>query len=263
MIDRSRLGIFTPSLGLVETKKCLEFVRRHGGLIQGWTIDPAVAHEDKPGLDFDLLKAAVREGSVRVASLSGYMDWTEPAESNRRRNEFVRILDQCAELGCSIVCTETGRCFETRDDSGPWRCLVDSMRYLCAEAAQRDAVVAVEMGRRDLVFGVERFQQLQEQVESPALKVNFDPANLVRGGLDPLSCACALFPEIVQVHLKDGDSERMHPLTHGAVDLEGLTRLMEGGGYTGDYIIEAEYSADDRAAGVAADHRAVVARLFK
>ncbi len=258
-IDKNRIGIFTPSLGFEYELECLEFVKQRGGLIQAWTLSPELAHEVKPGISREKLIGEAAAGNIRIASLSGYMDWTEPEKNLARQKEFKQMIHDCAMFDTSIICTETGRCFEGRDDERAWKLLTESMRKLCAEAEAAGVKIAIEMGRSDLVFGVDLFRKLQDRVNSDALKINFDPANLRRGELDPRTVLEELKNEVVQVHLKDAGPDGMAPLTHGDVDFIKLFDILESNGYSGNYIIEQEYAAaGTKADAVAADYQALL-----
>jgi sugar phosphate isomerase/epimerase len=261
MINKNRIGIFTPSTKIESTAESLDFIINHGRLIQGWTLSPELAHEIKPGMDYACIRQAVAEGKLRVSSLSGYMDWTEKNGNRQRRDEFKRIVDQCAACNTNIICTETGRNFTNRDnDPQAWELLADSLSELCDYAAEKNCCIAVEMGRRDLIFGVEYFKKLQEMTGKSNLKINFDPANLQLGEIDPLAAAGQLLGDIVQVHLKDAD-KRMRPLGQGAVDFKTLANVLENNGYQGNYIIETEYQTDDPAQGVSDDFNVAVKLL--
>ena len=258
MINKSRIGFFTPSIGLENGDECLEFVKARGGLIQGWTLPSTVAHEIKPGLDAATIISEVKKSKIKVSSLSGYMDWTLAEDNELRREELKKIIRQCKECDCNIICTETGRNYQSIDDKRAWQQLVDSMKYLCNEAEKGNIYVAIEMGRADLIFGVELFKKLQDKVQSTQLKVNFDPANLVRGGIDPLKAAEELKNDTVQVHLKDAVAEGMRQLTKGSIDFKALIEIFENNSYQGNYIIEAEYQSANMAEAVANDYKDIL-----
>lgn len=261
MINKNRIGIFTPSTKIESSAESLDFIINHGGLIQGWTLSPELAHEMKPGMDFEFIRKAVADGKLIVSSLSGYMDWTESDFNHKRRQEFKRIVDQCATCNTNIVCTETGRNFSAREtDHKAWKLLADSVTELCDYAAGKNCCIAIEMGRRDLIFGVEYFRKLQEMTGESNLKINFDPANLQLGGIDPVETAKRLLDDIVQVHLKDAD-KRMRPLGQGTVDFKSFVNILESNGYQGNYIIEAEYQTNNPAQGISDDFNAAVKLL--
>ena len=178
-----------------------------------------------------------------------------------RREEFKRIVDQCADCGTNIICTETGRDFIDRDtDQRAWELLADSLWEICDYAQDNNCVVAIEMGRSDLIFGVNYFRKLQKMINKNNLKINLDPANLLLGKLDPVATARELIDDIVQVHLKDADTT-MRPLGDGAVDFKNLVSLLEKNGYTGNYIIESEYPAKNPSDGVSHDYSTAVKLL--
>jgi sugar phosphate isomerase/epimerase len=243
MINKERIGFFIPSMGNISTNKCLEFVKKRGGLIQAWTLSNELAHESKDGMPYDIIKRETMSGNLRVSSFSGYMDWTEASENESRIAEFQQIIKQCVKCGSKIICTETGRNFINRNDKKAWDVLTHSMKIICLIAEKKDISIAIEMGRNDLVFGVDNFKKLQDKVRSNALKINFDPANLRRGDLDPITVLQELKDDVVQFHLKDADKDGMKPLTEGDVDFASLIKILENNNFDGNYIIEQEYEA--------------------
>ncbi|KKR03707.1 MAG: Xylose isomerase domain protein TIM barrel [Candidatus Uhrbacteria bacterium GW2011_GWF2_39_13] len=241
MVLKERIGFFLPSLGFTNPSDSIDFVKKRGGLVQAWTISAILAHEQKYGIPFDFLKKKFCSGRLKISSLSGYMDWTDENKNHQRKEEFKRIVNQCAELKTDIICTETGRNFSERNDEKAWFILTKSIRELCRFAETKNVRIAIEMGRRDLVFGIAAFKKLQDTVGCNNLKINFDPANLFRGGLNPVDVLEELKGDIVQVHLKDADKNGMSPLTKGNVDFLRIFDILENNGYKGNYIIEQEY----------------------
>jgi sugar phosphate isomerase/epimerase len=245
MIKLDRIGFFTPSIGIEDSLECLKFIKERNPLIQAWTLSPELAHEMKPGLSYETIVSEVVSGSIKVSSLSGYMDWTKAEKNDLRIEEFKRIIGQCRACKTNIVCTETGRNFTDRNDKRAWDMLLSSMKILTKEAEKSGVNIAIEMGPSDLVFGYDRFRKLQDAVESKSLKINFDPANLTLGGINPVEILRLLKDDVVQVHLKDGCREprRQTPLTKGEVDFLSLFDILENNNYNGNYIIEQEYDA--------------------
>ena len=137
MIPAKRIGFFTPSIGIENSSECLDFVRARGGLIQAWTICPELAHETKPGLKINDIISGVKDESLKVSSLSGYMDWTLQEKNDLRINEFKRIIRQCPDCKTNIICTETGRNFTDRADARAWELLTASMKELTGEAEKQ------------------------------------------------------------------------------------------------------------------------------
>ncbi len=96
MIEKNRIGILTTSVGIQNSKECLEFIKQRTDLIQAWTLDPDLAHESQIGMEKNVIIQEVNQGTLRVSSLSGYVDWTDPVKNQNRREAFKRLIDECA-----------------------------------------------------------------------------------------------------------------------------------------------------------------------
>jgi sugar phosphate isomerase/epimerase len=130
-------------------------------------------------------------------------------------------------------------------------------------AEKNNVVIALELGRLDLVFYVEEFRRLQDEVGSSVLKINFDPANLIKGRLDPIAVAKELVDDVVHVHMKDANRDRMCPLTKGDVDFIRMIEILEANGYQGNYVLEQEHTEVDRTRAVAEDFENLMNLLYQ
>ena len=94
-------------------------------------------------------------------------------------------------------------------------------------------------------------------MDTGGLAVNYDPANLLMNGFDPLAQLPALGGKIVHVHAKDARSggasrsTREVPLGHGDVDWLQVLGTLSAMEFTGFVTVERE-GGTDRAADVSA-----------
>ena len=262
MISKDRIGIFVASTGIDDSEELLSFIKKRTDLIQIWTMDPTLTHLKKTTIKEDVVLREVAQGYIRISSLGGYMDWTIPENNQDRKAEFFRLINSCPKFHTNIVCTEAGRTFTDRNDPIAWQTLIQSMRALCDHAEKNSVYIALELGKLDLVFYPEEYTRLKEEVGSSTLKINFDPANLVRGQLDPIEVLEQLVDDVVHVHVKDANSDRMCPLTKGDVDFLRLIEILEGNGYKGSYIIEQEHNDANRKDAIAEDFERFLDLLY-
>ncbi|MBT3381601.1 MAG: sugar phosphate isomerase/epimerase [Lentisphaerae bacterium] len=147
------------------------------------------------------------------------------------------------------------------DDSDPkWARFVDSLGQIAEHGAGIGATLALETGPEPPVV----VRKMMEQVNSPSLRVNFDPGNLIlwppnlakrknvpydldaaMRDFDPVEGLRTLIPYVAHVHAKDAmatrEGERQEvPLGTGMANWPELHRIFQENGYEGYYAIERE-----------------------
>ncbi len=211
---------------------------------------------------------------LRLSGLSCYQDFGNADGIQSRIRLMKCCLDVARELPTPVVITEAGGTpfagGEQRRQC--WNTLVGAMRELCEYAANVGAYVAMEPGGGGLVASVESMHQLLSEVDTPHLKLNLDPANVVMFGSDPVRAARELGHHVIHTHAKDGvffysvapdeyeqvagkfktleelgtllghdtaPAEEM-PLGKGHVNWKEYVRALDGADYAGAFVIERE-----------------------
>jgi len=181
--------------------------------------------------------------SALCADLGGarFADSANVAERIERTG---RIIEQAAQMRVPIVTAHVGTVSANPDDAG---------RKLIFEAV--DAVGSVA-DRAGVIFAIETGQEqpavlaeLLGQFNNPALGINYDPANLLMNGFDPVAGVGVLADRIVYVHAKDavgggGGGGREVALGTGEVDYPAFVAALESAGYGGWHTVERKYSRD-------------------
>jgi sugar phosphate isomerase/epimerase len=99
-------------------------------------------------------------------------------------------------------------------------------------------------------------------VDRPNIRMNFDPINFARAGVDPAHALEAVAPLVAHMHLKGLDGGDFCEFGRGDVDLTPLLRRLLQRGYRGDFTVEYEgpfdgtlrlYESVERARKVPAD----------
>jgi inosose dehydratase len=152
----------------------------------------------------------------------------------------LRKLDLAARLGVTKVVTEAGG--HDNDDERP--ALLEQLRRIGDRAADLGLMVCFETHRGVCVNHREMIQ-LMKELEHPALRLNFDTANLLYYNTDTfveiaLAKACHF---VKSLHLKDSMGEFgswYFPAlgTGGAVDFLRVLQIMRGVGFRGPYTLE-------------------------
>ncbi len=185
----------------------------------------------------------------------------EGCEENIRRAK--QLLKLAADLGCGIWVGHVG--IMPPDAAGPrWDNIVSAMQQIAEYGEQVGACLAIETGPEPPAV----VKQLIETVGSPAIRVNYDPANLIlwpsmlaaRSGeeyhsdqalaeFQPTEGVQVLGPYIVHTHAKDalvhpdGQDEEV-PLGTGWVDWPRYVGYLQEAGYNGYFAIEREVGDD-------------------
>lgn len=207
-----------------------------------------VAHVKSLGLEFSAISAW--GGSVDLGKAE---NWQENIEAGKT------FLEYAADLECGIW---QGHCgIMPHSSADPvWDRFVDAFGQLCEYGEKVGACLAIETGPEPpKVLG-----QMIEEVGSKALRVNYDPANLIlwpaaymKDNYDrekafdeyrPVEGVKDIGKYTVHVHAKDGkvfpEGRREVPLGEGWVDWERFVALLKKSGFDGYYAVEREVGDD-------------------
>jgi sugar phosphate isomerase/epimerase len=224
-----------------------------------------------------LLDLSERHG-LEVSALSCYQDYANPDSLDRRIEDMKVCLDYARYLPNPVVITEAGGTYlaEGGQRASEWYVLVEAMKRTAEHAARANAYIAMEPGGGGLVASVESMCMLIDEVGSPHLRLNLDPANITMHGSDAVRAARELGPIVIHTHAKDGafyyrltaeqfagilgkfrtfedmavllDREtppcNEFPLGQGQVDWRAYVHALDEAGYTGPFVIERETGDD-------------------
>ncbi len=86
--------------------------------------------------------------------------------------------------------------------------------------------------------------EVMQRVARPNIRLNFDPINFAKAGVDPMAALAALRPYISHVHLKGLEHGEYCEFGDGDVDVAAVVRSLIDGGYSGRFTVEYEGKAD-------------------
>jgi len=155
---------------------------------------------------------------------------TAEAKTRYAHDRLVRTAELARRLEVDVVCGFTGcedyaRWFPWPIEDGYERMVPrfrEVMRPLLDELAARGVRFAHECHPRQFAYNLETAQLALAAVDDhPALAFNFDPANLLLAGMDPVVFVAELGARIAHAHGKDGELVAHHAgrsglLAHGA-----------------------------------------------
>ena len=210
-------------------EKFLQAVRE-----QDWTISSTMI--DFPCEDYSTLESIKKTGGVGP---------DEHWEENRQL--ALGAIDVTAELGAKYLLMHAGFIDHTQPDYA--RKFHDRVRLLADTAAEKGIRFLMETGQET----AGELRHFLEEMRHPALKVNFDPANMIlydKG--NPLEAIKVLAPWIKHVHIKDALRTKTPgtwglevPWGEGEVGSDVFLRTLKEIGFNGALAIERE-AGDDR-----------------
>lgn len=217
-----------------------------------------------------LCRSLKLEISALCGDLGGH-GFARPAENIAKVERSKRIVDLAADLGTAVITTHIG--VVPADAASPvYRAQMAACRELGDYAEKKGITFAIETGPEPAAV----LRRFLDDVGSPGIGVNLDPANLVMVVADdPAAAVRVLGPRIVHTHAKDGrqlqpcDPAQVYgafadggfaalekrmgklfeelPLGEGGVDWDAYLAALRAIGYKGYLTVEREVGQDPTA----------------
>ena len=201
---------------------------------QKWTISATMI--DFPQEDYSTLESIKVTGGVGPDKY-----WQQ------NRGLFIGAAEVTIKLGVKYLSMHAG--FIDESDAAYAKKFYDRVRCLADAAGEKDIMLLLETGQET----AEELRHFLEELNHPAIKVNFDPANMIlydKG--DPIEAVQVLAPWIKHIHIKDAIRTKQPgtwgvevPWGEGQVQPETFLNVLEEIGFEGALAIERE-AGDDR-----------------
>jgi sugar phosphate isomerase/epimerase len=175
-----------------------------------------------------------------------------PENLQPRIDHVRKVMSLASDLGTGVVVVEVGRIPDKPDDPRA-ALLTESLLALGQHGDRVGVALALETGAESGTA----LRQFLDALDTGGLGVNYDPANLLMNGFDPIAELTALSARIVHGHAKDarrGGASRSAqevPLGHGDIDWLQFVATLSAQDYRGWLTVERE-SGMNRAADVGA-----------
>src|SRR5829696_1840412 len=166
----------------------------------------------------------------------------DPATRPERLERFKWALARTKELGLSDLMLHAGFIPPVGDPGR--KAFLDTLGQVAELGRAAGVTVAFETGQESAAL----LRRTLDDLKSPTLKVNFDPANmLLYDKDDPIRAVERLAPDIRSVHVKDANRTRVKgtwgdevPLGLGQTNTRGFVKALKRIGYRGPLCIERE-----------------------
>jgi sugar phosphate isomerase/epimerase len=258
-IEPLAIGVCSWSLQVTSVPELKGFMDRLGiDVVQIACGDPHHASWDEG----DAMPAAARAAGFRMSgAMLGFPgeDYTtpqtiektggfgDPATRPERLERFAWGLRRTKELGLTDIMLHAGFIPEPGDPGR--KAFLDTLARVSEMARQDGVTVAFETGQESAAL----LRLTLDELRSPNLKVNFDPANmLLYDKDDPLRAVELLAPDIRSVHVKDATRPSARgtwgeevPLGTGQTNTREFVRTLKRVGYRGPLCIEREVGTQE------------------
>ena len=217
--------------------------------INGHPLSPGhLLHAEDPAV-LPRIRAWAEEAGVQIVCVAGHNDFTSPEEAVHRlqlaRARF--FVDAAEALGSGLVRLLSGshRVEPLPAEVFPrlQRAFTEIGRY----AEGRGVRIVIENHGGPTATG-QRIARIMEGVTSPAVGLNYDPANFLFQGTDPLTALRYTLPWVTYTHWKDvrwaDGGPRLCALGEGEIQWEPIVRTLLEARYRGDWGIEYEEPTD-------------------
>jgi len=204
----------------------------------------------------DMPEAARSSGIVMTSAMLGFPgeDYTSPetikktggfGDPSIRAERLERLqwgIDRTRALGLNSLTLHAGFLPAPGDAGRP--AFLDTLARAGRLAAAADVTLAFETGQET----ADLLRATLDDLGSPYLKVNFDPANMLLYDIgDPIRAVEILAPDIQSVHVKDARRPKVAgqwgeevPLGQGEVNIGKFIDALKRNGFTGPLIVERE-----------------------
>jgi len=184
----------------------------------------------------------VQSHGLKISALCGDfgVGYTDPLTVEEQIELTKKVIDLAVDLGVDIITTHIGVIPEDKT-SLQYHTLRDALNELGGYAENYARVLAAETGPEE----PELMKRLFKKLKTGAIMINYDPANLVMNGFDPIEGVRTLAPFIVHTHAKDAKHKDGEvPLGEGDVPFKEYIETLKSIGYDGYYVIEREVGED-------------------
>ncbi|MEL6520725.1 MAG: sugar phosphate isomerase/epimerase family protein [Pseudomonadota bacterium] len=171
------------------------------------------------------------EFGLHVPMISDYLPLDRPDTLDRKT---VAALDQANRWGADNIRTFAGKTASGKSSPEARAEITKALRRACRQIGEQGKWLLVETHPGTLADSLESTVQLIEQVDHPALAINFDALHIWEGGDDPVIARKVLLPKIRNYHLKNISDKSLLPvfapgnIYDAAGTRQGIVPLFEG-----------------------------------
>jgi sugar phosphate isomerase/epimerase len=202
-------------------------------------LDLNLHHFIEAGVSVDAAAAAVAAHGQRVWVVSGgWCDFFhEPPSIDGTFESVARQVDMARRLGASVLRLFFGRLPRELYSPALEERIAGNLRRL---SDRHDTTTFVFENHDGASLVPEICRAVLQRVDRPNIRMNFDPVNFARVGVDPERARAVVQPFVAHVHLKGLDRGEYCEFGAGDLDLTPVLQRLVQHGYAGDFTVEYE-----------------------
>jgi sugar phosphate isomerase/epimerase len=202
-------------------------------------VDLNLHHIIEVGVPIEAIEQALAAGGLRVWGLAG--GWCDFFHTPPRIDETFRSVafqvSVAERLGVSLIRLFFGR-VKYQDYTPANR---DTACRNLTELSSRHPGVRFVLENHDAASNrPEVCREILERVDRPNIRMNFDPINFERAGVNSLEAVRTLAPFVGHLHLKGLEKGEFCEFGVGDVDLDPVLAVLAAEGYRGAFSVEYE-----------------------
>jgi sugar phosphate isomerase/epimerase len=171
------------------------------------------------------LKNIIARKAVKPVMVTAYPDFTHP-ETSQREHEYLYFASDiafCAEMRIPYLRVLAGQAHPSVSVKDGIRWAVDGIRRSAATADQLGVTLLFENHSKpgvwtygDFSHPTEIFLDIMERIRDTSVRLNFDTANTLAYGDDPLKVLSAVIDRLETIHVADiAEKGAFHPVLVG------------------------------------------------
>jgi sugar phosphate isomerase/epimerase len=232
-----------------------DFVNRAAELdVDGVSLESCFFESLEPGYLGDI-KDVLNEKGIEGILAWGHPNGLEAGRNKDAWQEMNSLIPKARFMGVDIMRIVASSLMFRNEPHGPQiEAIVAMLKESVKIAEDQGVVLAIE---NHIDYTSEEIYQILEEVDSDALKVNFDTGNTLRMMEDPVAAARRLGPYTVATHTKDVDACRhvrpeewyffsSVPVGTGLIDIPGVVKALKETGYEGMLAVESDHHKDNQ-----------------
>jgi sugar phosphate isomerase/epimerase len=202
-------------------------------------VDLNLHHVLELGTPVDAIQSAVASHRLRIRAVSG--GWCDFFHEPPQIDETFRSLDRqvrlAGQFGTDLLRVFFGRLARERFSAATRRTVCGNLEMLSDRHPSTRFVFENHDGAS---LQPEICREILERVDRPNIRMNFDPINFERAGVNSLAAVRLLAPFVAHVHLKGLEAGEYCEFGVGDVDLTPVLEALSRSGYGGSFSVEYE-----------------------
>ncbi|MCM8767324.1 MAG: sugar phosphate isomerase/epimerase [Candidatus Omnitrophica bacterium] len=127
-----------------------------------------------------------KNNQIIVSAIGGGPNLVNPEKMDETIEEFKNRIELAILLETDIITAETKELPDFLNEKDGWKWCVEIVSIICELCENNNIYLSIEPSGSCFIKDYYMWEKLSEFVNSKSLKVNYDPANILLAGKDPV-----------------------------------------------------------------------------